>query len=150
MIFMIRVSKTPQKFLDIIAEAVLVKNNTDFMLSIEKIRKKAGAEKKYKNYADLKKRVIIPAANEFNREFAGIANLECKEIKAGRKITALHFKVNLKEAFQKTAKLTIEIPLIASLKINRIVDEKRLEGKKYSKQKFLTETILEALGKYKL
>lgn len=53
----------------------------------------------------------------------------------------------IEDRSEKTTKLTIEIPLSASLKINRIVDERKLNGEKYSKQKFLTEAVLEAIEK---
>mgnify|MGYP001042726185 CR=1 FL=1 len=57
--------------------------------------------------------------------------------------------IKVEDRIEKTTKLTIEIPLSASLKINRIVDAKKLNGEKYSKQKFLTEAVLEAIEKAK-
>lgn len=48
----------------------------------------------------------------------------------------------------KMTKLMIELPLSESMRINRIVDQHVLNGEKYSKKKFLTDAVLEAINKY--
>lgn len=48
----------------------------------------------------------------------------------------------------KITKLMIELPLSESMRINRIVDQRVLNGERYSKKKFLTDAVLEAINKY--
>lgn len=145
---MLKTKCSPAKFMNFLINRIN-RSYSDFVVTISEIREEINIVEKYQNYADLKKRIVVPTIKLFNKDLRYLLWLEYEEIKERKKVIALSFKLNKKYNFEKTAKLTIEIPLSASLKINRIVDAKKLNGEKYSKQKFLTEAVLEAIEKAK-
>jgi plasmid replication initiation protein len=67
-----------------------------FIIEIEDLRRRLKIEKAYPNYADLKRRVIMPAVSEIN-EYTPLI-LSYSEIKRGRSVHQLQFHIDSAEA----------------------------------------------------
>lgn len=99
-------------------------NMVSFYISVEDLRQWLQIENSYKNYADIRKRIIVPIVADINGEKFSetskviendFCNLQVKytEIKEGRKIIGLQFNVAKKENGE----------IIDLLKLNTLQDE---------------------------
>lgn len=132
-------------------------DKTEFYISVDELREWLRIEDSYKNFADLRKRIIIPIVADINGEKFSVKSrivendycnlqVEYEEVKAGRKVLGINFTVTKKEnmdiiEFHNTG--DDEMPVFEALN-----GENKIAFEAFKKWKVSQVTISDAYKKY--